>query len=179
MPLRVDIQATDDFWDNVKEEFVSVNKQTLILEHSLVSISKWEAKNKKAFFSNNNKTIEELKDYIRCMTINNVDEKIYDVLAPQHYEMIRNYIEDPMSATYVSSIKRDHYQARKNVTSEMIYYSMFTYGIPLECEKWHINRLMKLIEVFNAYENPHKMSKRDSGAWQRAENAKRLKRRNH
>lgn len=175
--LRIEVEGNSDYWDPVNETFIAINSQTLVLEHSLVSVSKWEAKWKKPFISNEKMTVEELKDYIRCMTINNVNSVVYDVLTPQQLNEIEKYIEDPMSATKFFSINpNEALPGKSKITSEEIYYTMISLGIPIELEKWHLNRLMTLIRVFTVKDgNSKKMSRRENGQWQRSMNEQRLR----
>lgn len=157
----------NEFYNEKLNEFVTVKGQRLSLEHSLVSISKWEAKWNKPFFMNNNKTDEELLDYIRCMTINSnqVDDAIYSCLRAEDIEKISTYINSPMTAT---TFRENGQQKRRKeiVTSELVYYWMVAYNIPFECEKWHINRLLTLIRICSiknsSYGKSNKMSKRDT-----------------
>lgn len=133
-------------YDENKEEFVEIAPAiTLQLEHSLLSMAKWESKWCKPFMAKGTKTYEEMVDYIRCMTINKVDKKVYDRLTKTHMEAIKEYMEHPHTATKFSNNKnkRSYYTP----TTEDLYYSMFYYGAPIECEKWHINRLLALLEI--------------------------------
>lgn len=139
--------------------FVYDEEVIIQLEHSLVAISKWESKWRKPFLSDTNKTIEELTDYIKCMTITeNVAQEVYARLTSDNIRSIDDYIESPMTATTFSNE-----QPSKNksiITSELIYYWMIAYTIPFECQHWHLNRLLTLIKVCNAKnEQPKKMSK--------------------
>jgi hypothetical protein len=122
-------------------------------------------------------TVEELKDYIRCMTINDVNSVVYDVLTPQQLNLIQDYIEDPMTATkFFSFNPNEAIPGKSKITSEEIYYTMITLGIPIELEKWHLNRLMTLIRVFSVKDpNAKKMSRRETSQWQRSLNEQRLK----
>lgn len=152
-----------EMFDEKTQEFFTLKGQKLQLEHSLVSISKWESKWHKAFLNPKlEKTTEETIDYIRCMTITqNVDPSIYRRLTKKNYDQINNYIDDPMTATTFSENKS---KGRNNEipTSELIYYWMISLNIPMECQKWHLNRLLTLIRVFNVKsESPKKMSKRE------------------
>lgn len=162
--LSLDIPELE-FFDNLKQEFISIPAQHLLLEHSLISVSKWEAKWKKSFLSYENKTKEMLADYIRQMTINRgVDDRIYSAMPEKSLNQIISYIEDPMTATTFSTDqKRRKVQTKfgqtKIITSEVLYYQMFSLQIPIECEKWHLNRLLTLLRVFDAKSNPKKMSK--------------------
>lgn len=143
-------------WDEAKQEFVYSKGQTLQLEHSLVSLSKWESKWCKRFLSKEEKTYEETIDYIKCMTITqNVDPEIYSRLSRENVKQINDYIAAPMTATYISE-DRTGKPHRENVTSELIYYWMIALNIPFECQKWHLNRLLTLIRVCNVKNQPPK-----------------------
>lgn len=148
-----------ELWDESKEEFVPVppmNEQTLQLEHSLISLSKWESKWCKPFYSNKEKTAEETLDYIRCMTINKkVDPRAYFNLSQKDIEMVKEYIYAPMSATPdIHESRNGRGGPSEPITSEIIYYWMITYGIPVEFEKWHLNRLITLIKICNKKNTP-------------------------
>ena len=159
--LQITIPATEG-WDESKEEFVEISKeQTLNLEHSLVSLSKWESKWHKSFFSKEKKTYDETLDYIKCMTLNkNVDPLVYERLTKSNIDEINKYIGDSMTATTFGE-DRNNRGGKQHVTSELIYYWMITLNIPFECEKWHLNRLLTLIRVCNTMNQPpKKMSKR-------------------
>ena len=166
-----------ELWDEKKEEFVYIKKQKLQLEHSLVSISKWESKWCKPYFSKENKTHEEIIDYIRCMTITqNVDPYVYYALSNDNMEQIQKYIKAPMTATIFSKEPKGG-SSREVVTAEIIYYWMISLGIPLECQKWHFNRLFTLIKVCNIKNQPpKKRSRRDIMSQHAALNAARRKR---
>lgn len=153
--LKITIPQTE-LWDEVHEEFLNVKRQTLTLEHSLVSLSKWEAKWHKPFISTEKKTLEETLDYARCMTLTqNVDPLVYLCLTDQNLEEINTYIEAPMTATWFSE-KKGGAKSTQKVTSELIYYWMVSYQIPFECQKWHLNRLLTLIRVCNEENKPQK-----------------------
>ena len=153
--LRITIPAVEQ-WDETKQEFVYGKEQTLQLEHSLVSLSKWESKWCKAFLSKAEKTPEETLDYIRCMTLTqNVDPEVYNRLTPEHIESINQYIGAPMTATSFYDDKKAP-GSREVVTAELIYYWMIALTIPFECQKWHLNRLLTLIRVCNIKNNPPK-----------------------
>lgn len=175
--LRITIPSTE-FYDEERNLFIKKPAQTLELEHSLVSISTWESKWKKPFLSNNHMTHEESLDYIRCMTLTpNVPEDVYLYLTSENMDQINAYIDDRMSATTVTHRKKKNSLRRRGqiVTSELVYYWMIGLQIPMECQYWHFNRLMMLIDVCNTQQNPEKMSKREILAEQKALNDKRLK----
>lgn len=176
--LRIVIPATEQF-DEQRQEFVYTKEQILNLEHSLVSISKWEAKWEKVFLSNKEKTYEETIDYIKCMTVTqNVDPNVYSCLTDENFKAINEYIDAPMTATYFSK-KEDKARSREQVTSELIYYWMIAFNIPFECQKWHLNRLLTLIEVCNVKNQPpKKMSKKALMSRNAALNAARKKKLN-
>lgn len=159
--LTITIPATEEF-DEIKGEFVYTKEQTLQLEHSLISISKWESKWCKSFLSKQDKTAEEVLDYIKCMTLNpGVDDNVYRCLTQANLNTINEYIGAPMTATCFSEDKNGK-NNRETITSELIYYWMISLQIPFECQKWHLNRLLTLIRVCNVKNAPpKKMSKRD------------------
>lgn len=170
---------TTEFWDSGKQEFIDLGKeQTLQLEHSLVSISKWEAKWNKVFLGKDSKTDEEMRDYIRCMTLTqNVNPLVYRCLSPSNLQAIHDYIDAPMSAThFASDFGMTRARSREKITSELIYYWMITFGIPFECQKWHLNRLLALIRVCSIKNQPKKkMSQRELMERNSALNASRRK----
>lgn len=140
-----------EYWDESKEEFVYYNDECkLVLEHSLVSISKWEAKWEKPFLTKEQKSSEEMLDYIKCMTLTqNVREGTYARLSNQNLAEINNYINASRTATWFNNEGRQILNNREQITSELIYYWMIALEIPFECQKWHLNRLLTLIEVCN------------------------------
>lgn len=161
-------------WDPVKEEFISIPSQTIKMEHSLLSISKWESKWKKPYLINESKTNEEILDYLSCMVVypEDLDPIIFQIMDSKYIDQIANYINDPMTATTISNRKNG--PSRKIITSEVIYYWMTALNIPFECEKWHLNRLMMLIEVCGIESSPKKkMSKKEILDRNRALNASR------
>jgi len=173
--LRITIPAVEQ-WDEQKQEFITIKEQTLSLEHSLVSLSKWESKWCKAFLTKDNKTFEETLDYIKCMTLTqNVDPEVYNYLTNGNINEINEYIEAPMTATYFSDDKTGK-TSREQVTAELIYYWMIALNIPFECQKWHLNRLLTLIKVCNIKNQPpKKRSKKDIMSRNAALNAARRK----
>lgn len=167
-----------ELWDPIKEEFVYTKECTIVLEHSLLSISKWESKWHEPFLNANGLVGDKLMDYIKCMTITqNVNPLVYSGLTKQNIDEINRYMEDPMTATTISNRKTSSKsRSRKKITSEEIYYWMVALQIPFECQKWHINRLLTLIEVCNIKNTPpKKMGKRKTMANNRALNAARRK----
>lgn len=155
MPISITIPERE-LYDEANERFIEVPKTTLVLEHSLLSISKWEAKWHKPYLGKDKPTKEEALDYIRCMTINqNVNPNVYYGLTKANLKAIEKYISDPMTATTVT--RQD--KAKKNgiITNELIYYWMSELGIPFQpCEKWHLNHLLMLIEVASLKRQPAK-----------------------
>lgn len=176
--LQLVVPLTPECWDEEKQEFVEAKTQTLQLEHSLVSLSKWESKWCKSFIHDKNKTEEETMDYIKCMTITqNVDPKVYDNLTIENIKQINEYIEAPMTATFFSDDGSKNKGSIEIVTAELIYYWMIALNIPFECQKWHLNKLITLIKVCNVKnEPPKKHSKRELMSRNSALNAARKKR---
>ena len=152
----------NEFWDSKVREFVYIDEQILELEHSLVSLTKWEQKYHKPFLSSE-KTAEETLYYVRCMLLNDksVDPKSLRCLTNENLQMINDYINDPMTATTIKEKKRGK-QGNQIVTSELIYYWMTALQIPLEFENRHLNTLLTLIRVCSIKNAPtEKMSKKD------------------
>lgn len=160
--LQITIPSRDDLWDESKGEFVTSKEQKLVLEHSLVSLSKWESKWCKPFLSKQEKTTEETIDYIRCMTLTqNVNPEVYNFLTDDNIRNVNAYIEAPMTATWFSNSNSGK-QNREQITAELVYYWMIALNIPFECQKWHLNRLLTLIRVCEVKNlPPKKMSRRE------------------
>lgn len=175
--LRITIPAVEYFKEETME-FIEVEKEcTLQLEHSLVSVSKWESKWHKPFLhSGDTMSVEENLDYIRCMTITqNVDPDVYNRLTEQHIKQIMEYVNAPMTATTFIDDKTGK-RNREIVTAEIIYYWMIANNIPIEFQKWHLNKLITLIRVCNEKNAPpKKMSKKDILSRNAALNAARRK----
>lgn len=146
--LKLSIPASE-LYDERTNRFVTIPGKDIQVEHSLVSISKWESKWKRPFLSDSPMTREQLIDYIRCMTITqNVDPIVYYAVTSENIKEIKDYMADPMTATTFKK-KPGEKMNRQIITSEIVYYWMIDLGIPKEFEKWHFNRLMTLIRVCN------------------------------
>lgn len=148
-------------WDDSKEEFISFDGQTLCLEHSLVSVSKWEALWHKPFISKDEKTRTELISYIKCMTITqNVKDYAYNFLTNENIEIINKYLADSHTATWFSKDNSPKTNSSEQITSELVYYWMIANEIPFDpCEKWNFNRLRTLIRICSIKNNPGKKMK--------------------
>ena len=158
--LQIDIPISPEGWDEEKQEFVEPEVQVLTLEHSLVSISKWESKYCRSFIDSKEMTYEETLFYVECMTLQeDIDPEIYSKLTRENVDEIRAYIYSPMTATKVREVKNGRHSS-ESTTSELIYYWMIEFGIPFECQHWHLNRLLTLIKVCGTKNTPNKkMSK--------------------
>lgn len=172
--------APGEQWDEINNVFVYPAEKTLQLEHSLVSLSKWESKWHKPFLTKEPKTIEETIDYIRCMTITqNVNPEIYQFITNEHIDQVNRYIEDSMTATWFNEDNKKVKRSGEQVTAELIYYWMISLNIPVEFQKWHLNRLLTLIKVCNVKNQPSKkMSKKEIFSRNAAINAARMKKLN-
>lgn len=175
IPDRQEIEA----WDEATNTFVTipfVKGATLQLEHSLISLSKWESKWCKSFLTKEEKTYEETVDYIKCMTLTqNVRPEVYEILTADNIKEINEYIGAKMTATTFREEKGGK-PNRERITSELIYYWMIALNIPFECQKWHLNRLLTLIRVCNVKNAPpKKQSKSDLYKHHAAVNAARRK----
>lgn len=171
---------SSEWFDERTNEFIYVPATTLRLEHSLISISKWEGRWKKSFFREVQKPFQEYMDYVKCMSLDkNVNSLVYGSLNASLRKQIDDYMDDNPTATKFMTDSRPIGRSpnyRRAVTSELIYCWMFQNNIPMECEKWHINRLMTLIRVCQV-ENPEykgkKMPKADVARSYAALNAQR------
>lgn len=172
--LIITVPISPEGWDDAKQEFVDPKTQTLQLEHSLISLSKWESKWKKPFYSKKEMSEEETLDYIKCMTLTeNIQPEVYDHLTRENIKAIMDYIGDPMTATTFGKNENGQ-NNREVITSELIYYWMISSNIPFECQEWHLNRLITLIRVCSIKNTPpKKRSKRDIMSRNAALNASR------
>lgn len=177
--LQLEVAIGTEGWDEVKEEFIQPKVKTIQLEHSLVSLYKWESKWHKPFLSRKDLTDEETLDYIKCMTLTkDVPQEVFDWIAIKYMPQVLEYIGNPMTAT---TFREDKTQKpnREIVTAEIIYYWMISLGIPFECQKWHLNKLLTLIRVCNIKNQPpKKQSKADILRSNAALNAARRKKLN-
>lgn len=164
-----------ELFDEEKQEFINAKEQTLQLEHSLVSLSKWESKWEKPFLTQKKKTREESLDYIRCMTLTqNVPPEVYRGITDTLMDEISVYIDRSMTATILPA--SDKATSRETVTAELIYYWMIALTIPFECQKWHLNRLLTLINVCSIKNDPpKKMSSQELATRNRSLNEARRK----
>ena len=146
-----------ELFNEETQEFLTCKEQTIQLEHSLVSLSKWESKWHKSFLEHIKElTPEEAMDYVRCMTITqNVDPNVYMFLSNDNMKEINDYINNPMTATTFNEEKTSSGK-KEIITSEVLYYDMIALNIPFECQKWHLNRLMTLIKVCDIKSQPPK-----------------------
>lgn len=177
--LQLTVVLSPEGWDEEKEEFIEPKTVILKLEHSLISLSKWESKWCKPFLSQKELTTEETLDYIRFMTISpNVSPDVYAHLTKENVDEIVNYIKAPMTATTIRENKQSKV-SNEIVTSELIYHWMIELQIPFECQKWHLNRLIMLIKVRSIKLSPSKkMTKKEVMSRNAALNAARKKKLN-
>ena len=169
-------------YDEGSNTLLTFKGATIKLEHSLLSVSKWESKWKKPFLDDKRtKTVEESIDYVRCMTITqSVDTLAYLCLSQKNMEDISSYMNDTQTATWFSKVeeaklKRKSRTSGRKVTSELIYYWMSQLNLPFDvCEKWHINRLMTLINIANLEnQGSPKMSPQEAARYRQALNESR------
>lgn len=162
-----------DFFNESTEEYVDVKDQCLVLEHSLISIHKWEQKWEINFIDNKDITNEQFIDYVRCMTINKVDPLIYQCLTRDNIDTIKTYMQRRMTATIFSG-SENRPRTSRFTTAETLYSDMFALNIPIECAKWHLSSLLTLIRVCAEAQGPKKkMSKAEISRQQRELNAAR------
>lgn len=157
--LQIKIPATEIYNEEINK-IVPIPERELRLEHSLVSISKWESRWKKPFLGKKEMTLEETRDYVRCMTITqNVPVSAYQYLTNKNIEDVKAYINDPMTATWFSN-KQPVVGRGSAITSEILYWQMIALEIPFECQTWHLNRLLTLIHVCSEKQKPPKKMSR-------------------
>ena len=161
-------------YDEETNEFVVHDSVKLELEHSLVSLSKWESFFEKRFLSDTPKTAEETLWYIKAMTLNEVPEEVFQYLTAELVAEIDTYVSAKMTATTFPESRETGGGQEKNITAELIYYWMIALNVPFECQHWHLNRLLTLIRVCNVKNAPaKKRSKAEIAAERRALNAQR------
>lgn len=142
-----------EIWLEDKEEFIEFEEKNIEIEHCLYSISLWEAKYHKSYFSTPDKTAEEILDYMKMMVLSGLEDEDLDLffltLPIEVINEINEYMNDEATATTFSKEDKSKINSGNNeiITSEIVYYWMTTQNIPFECEMWHINRLITLIRV--------------------------------
>ena len=170
--LILQVAGVESFDDDT-QEFIAQGGTILELEHSLVSLSKWESIHEKPFLGKESKTSEEILSYIKCMTLNKVPREIFLKLNEENIQEIGDYIEAKMTATWFNEQPGEP-PSREVITSELVYYWMTMFNIPFECEHWHLNRLFTLIRICNVKQAPpKKMSRAEIAQRNRELNAQR------
>lgn len=150
-----------EMFDEKTNQFITTKSTKLTLEHSLISLSKWESKYEKPFLSSEKDSFEVI-DYIRCMTLTqNVDPSVYYSLTEENIKDVTKYIESKMTATVINNREKGRGPRGEIITAEIIYYWMVTLQIPFETQKWHLNKLLTLIEVCSIKNQPQKNMSRN------------------
>lgn len=164
----------DEVFNEETAEFSTVDDAVVYLEHSLISLSKWEAKYQEPFLSSTDKTHEQIMDYIQFMIFSpGESSEIVSGLSKKNIEEIQAYIDSPQSATTFGEMP-DRKSRGEVITSELIYYWLVAYNIPFECQSWHLNRLLALIRICNIKNGKQKkMSRNEIAQRNRDLNAKR------
>lgn len=179
--LEITIDCKNKLYDEATNRFIQIDRPvTLKLEHSLISVRKWESKYHKPFLGKkgDEKTMDELLDYILCMMTNKekIDPNVLQLMQAEDIQKIIMYINDSMTATWFNMNHRVGASNKlgETITAEIIYYWMISYNVPIELERWHLNQLLTLLKVLNIKNGGEKkMSKRDAAMERAAENARR------
>lgn len=173
--LRIIIEG-DESYNEETNTFETVNDVVIDMEHSLISLSKWESKYQKPFLVAGAKTSEEIFGYLKAMVVTpDVDPDVLYRCTSKHILQIQEYIDSPQSATTFGMMP-ERRGPSEVITSELIYFWMVTFNIPLECERWHLNRLFSLIRICNiknADPKQRKMSRQELVMRNRDLNARR------
>lgn len=166
MPLKLQISKHEGYNYNT-EEFFSVDPQEVVLEHCLLAVARWEAKWKKPFFGEQEKTTTELLSYFSCMIMNDADENFVIALSQEQIDQIGNYIKEEQTATTITH-KNQPPKSNEGLSSELLYYYLTQVPAPWDiCERWHMSRLLKLLEIASIKSQPDKkMSTKDWGSKQ-------------
>lgn len=173
MPITISIPGVES-WDDDNNEFVYTDDIKIVLEHSLVSVSKWESVFEKPFLGPEKKTSEETYAYIHAMCLNEIDGQVLLRLTEQNLTDINDYIESGMTATTFREMPGSKPGSRAIITNELIRYWMITFNVPLEYETRHLNQLFTLIKVINEKNKPQKkMNRHELAARNRELNAAR------
>lgn len=165
----------EELFDNEKQEFITTDGISFDLEHSLVSLSKWESIWEKPFLGPDAKTVEETFSYIECMCLTkNIPSDTFKKLSDKNVKLVNEYINKKMTATWFTNRKAGPPGRKEIITAEIIYYWMVAQNIPIECENWHLQRLLTLVEVVSEKSSPKKkMSRREAAQQQRMLNQQR------
>jgi hypothetical protein len=169
--LEIEVVLGENF-DETTNMFVVEKSVKVRLEHSLVSLSKWEATWEVAFLGKEKKTTEQTVSYVEMMLVDEIPPVVFRMLLEKHLEEIQAYVNAPMNATKLPKTENKA-SSRETITAELIYYWMAQLNVPFECERWHLTRLFTLIQVFNIKNTPAK--KMTAAERQRLNNARRAK----
>lgn len=173
--LKLTIEG-EELFDQETQTFLTINNTVIELEHSLLSLSKWESKYEKPFLSSDTKTLEEILGYMQCMIVtSDADPDVLYTCSKKNIDSIQDYIDSSQSATTFGSMP-ERRGPGEVITSELIYYWMVMFSIPFEVEAWHLNRLFALIRICNIKnQKPKKMSRHELALRNRELNEKRKK----
>lgn len=176
------INLGDELFDEETNTFLHPVGKKLHLEHSLLSISKWEAEWEIPFL-NTDKTSEQSLSYIKCCVLDDdFDELLLNTLSDKNILDFNAYLSKGMTAKKIIDLRSSLSQKRKSrrpasqkaLTSEDIYYSMIQFHVWKECEEWPLQRLLSLLQLCSLKSNSTgEMSKSDQAKFYREENARR------
>ena len=172
----------EELFNEETNEFIQTESVTLHLEHSLLSLSKWEEKFHKPYLGDEKKTNDEYLSYIACMSLDELDDySVLERLTDDNVKAINKYLTTKHTATTINYLKekKSNKKSSRTITSELLYYQMVARAIPFECERWNLDRLLMLIQVYDveqaSTDKSGRMSRSESRDWQHAENMRRRK----
>lgn len=153
--LEIEVVLGESF-DETTEKFVKSETVRLQLEHSLVSLSKWEAIHEKPFLSSQQRTDEETISYIKAMIVGSEPSpEVFYKLLSDHIDLIMKYVSAKATGTFLPE-QPNNSSRREVITSEKIYYWMSKLNIDMSCERWHLNKLFSYLRLHAVLEGPKK-----------------------
>lgn len=163
MPIVIEIEGRPLFDQRTQTFLPRAKSRRIRLEHSLISISKWEEETKRKYFSKleGPKTAEDMLFYIKCMSLDGpIEDNLLRCISQQQLNKVTAYVNASRTATTI--IDHGDKNSGEVLTSEIIYYYMAAFRLPSYTEKWHLSRLLTLIRVASDKQSQGSKDKRGS-----------------